>query len=118
MAKFYGKIGFAQTLQTTVGQQSTGIWEDVIVEKYYKGDILRDTRRWDKGESVNDDLNISNKISIVADSFAVNNLYNMKYIQFMGAFWKVTEVSVEYPRLVLSIGGVYNGNTPVATNAT
>lgn len=111
MSKYYGKIGFAQTVNT-----APGVWEDVVVERYYKGDILTNLRRWEKSDGVNDNINISNRISIVADSFAISNLYNLKYIEFTGSLWKVTDISVEPPRLVLSIGGVYNGSTDEPSN--
>lgn len=104
MSKFYGKLGFAKAVET-----SPGIWEDEIVEKYYKGDIIKYSRRWEHGESANDNLNVSDRISIVADSFAVNNVYCMKYIELWGSLWKITEVSIDRPRIVLSIGGLYNG---------
>lgn len=109
MARFYGKIGFAESREGTGDR--IGIDEDVIVEKPYYGDILRNSRRYEHGESVLDDLKIDNKISIVADAYARNNFYKMKYIQWNGALWNITNIEVERPRLILSIGGVYNGPT-------
>lgn len=104
MSKYYGKIGFAQTVNT-----APGVWENTIVERYYKGDILTNIRRWEKGESTNDNINVSNKISIVANSFAIDNLYCMKYVELWGTLWKITEASIDHPRITISIGGVYNG---------
>ena len=103
MAKFCGVIGYAVTKET-----EPGIWEEQIVEVEYFGDVIRNTRRINAPGKVNDDISISNQISIIADPFANNNFHAMKYVVFMGAKWKVSEVTVEYPRLILSIGGVYN----------
>ena len=103
MAKFCGLIGYAVTKET-----EPGIWEEQIVEVEYFGDVIRNTRRINAPGKVNDDISISNQISIIADPFANNNFHAMKYVEFMGAKWKVSEVTVEYPRLILSIGGLYN----------
>ena len=103
MAKFCGVIGYAVTKET-----EPGIWEEQIVEVEYFGDVIRNTRRINAPGKVNDDISISNQISIIADPFANNNFHAMKYVVFMGAKWKVSEVTVEYPRLMLSIGGLYN----------
>ena len=103
MAKFYGIIGYEVTVET-----EPGIYEETIIENEYYGDIIKNTRRLDQAAQVNDNVNISNQISIVADPFANNNFYAMRYIEFMGAKWKITDVEVQYPRLILSIGGLYN----------
>ena len=103
MAKFCGVIGYAVTKET-----ESGIWEEQIVEVEYFGDVIRNKRRINAPGKVNDDISISNQISIIADPFANNNFHAMKYVVFMGAKWKVSEVTVEYPRLILSIGGLYN----------
>ena len=103
MAKFCGVIGYAVTKET-----EPGIWEEKIVEVEYFGDVIRNTRRFSGSAKVNDDINISNQISIIADPFANNNFHAMKYVVFMGAKWKISEVTVQYPRLVLTIGGLYN----------
>jgi hypothetical protein len=104
MAKFYGVIGYAVTEET-----EPGIYEERIVEKEHFGDVIRNTRRLNNVAKVNDDITISNQISIVADPFANNNFHSMRYVSFMGSKWKVTEVEVQYPRLILTLGGVYNG---------
>ena len=103
MAKFCGVIGYAVTKET-----EPGIWEEQIVEVEYFGDVIRNTRRINAPGKVNDDISISNQISIIADPFANNNFHAMRYVVFMGAKWKVSEVTVEYPRLILTIGGLYN----------
>ena len=104
MPKFYGAIGFAESLETY-----PGVWEDRVVPHYYYGDVIRNTRRLQSGENLNDNINISNEISIVADPYANQNFHAIRYAEWMGTRWKVTDVEVQYPRLILSLGGVYNG---------
>lgn len=104
MAKFYGVIGYSETVET-----EPGVWEDRITERSYQGDLIRNTRRLQSSGGINDDVNISNEISILADPFAYKNFHAMRYVEFMGAKWKVANVEVQYPRLILSLGGVYNG---------
>jgi hypothetical protein len=104
MAKFYGPIGYGVTTETV-----PGVWTEEIVEHNYYGDLLQNVRRLQSGDHLNDDINISNKISIVADPFAYANFHGIRYVEFMGTKWKVSEVEVQYPRLILTIGGVYNG---------
>ena len=103
MAKFCGVIGYAVTKET-----EPGIWEEQIIEVEYFGDVIKNSRRFSGSAKVNDDVNISNQISIIADPFANNNFHAMKYVVFMGAKWKISEVTVLYPRLILTIGGLYN----------
>ena len=104
MNKFYGKIGYAMTKETT-----PGVWVEEIVERSYYGDVIRNIRRLQSSENLNDDINVSNEISIVADAFANQNFHSMRYVEYMGTKWKVSSIEVKYPRLILSIGGVYNG---------
>lgn len=104
MAKFYGNIGFAETVET-----EPGVWvEETTVRPYY-GDLVRNVRRLENSGGVNDNINISNEISIIADPYANQNFHSIRYIEFMGAKWKVSSIEVQYPRLILTIGGVYNG---------
>lgn len=104
MAKFYGIIGYGTTVET-----KSGVWDEVITERPYYGDVFKLSRKLQGSDKINDDINISNEISILADPFAYENFHTMKYIVYMGAKWKVTSVEVKYPRLLLSTGGVYNG---------
>lgn len=104
MAKFYGMIGYEITEET-----EPGIYEEKIVENAYIGDVIKNSRRLQDAGKVNDDITVSNRISIIADPFANNNFHSMRYVEIMGAKWKITEVEVEYPRLILTIGGLYNG---------
>lgn len=105
MAKYYGMIGFAETVET-----SPGIWKEHIKEYPYYGDLVRSSRRLEQSNKVNDDVNLSNDISIVADPFARENFHAMRYVTYLGTKWKVTNVDVQYPRLVLSTGGIYHEN--------
>lgn len=104
MAKYYGLIGYAETVET-----APGVWKEQITERIYYGDVIRNSRRLQSTEHLNDDVNISNQISIVADPYAINNFHSMRYAEFMGAKWKVSDIEVQYPRLLLTLGGLYNG---------
>ena len=107
MAKFFGPIGYAVTTEVR-----PGVWKDQIEERNYSGDVIRNNSRWTtSSDSTNDDLNVNNQISIISDPFARNNFHTMKYVGYMGAKWKITNVEVQYPRLILTVGGVYNGPT-------
>lgn len=101
--KWYGSIGFAELKETT-----PGVWTPEITERNYRGDLVRNTRRLQSTDQVNDDININNQISIVADPYANMNFHTIKYATFMGIKWKVSDIEVQYPRLILSLGGVYN----------
>lgn len=104
MAKFSGKVGYGETVD-----KGTGVHELEITERLYFGDVVRNTRRFDSGEKVNDDLTVGNSISIVADPYANSHFFAIRYVEWMGALWKVTDVEVQSPRLLLRLGGVYNG---------
>ena len=104
MAKISGVIGYSMSFET-----APGVWEPSIIERPYYGDLIKNTRRLQSSDKVNDDINISNEVSIVADPYAMTNFHTMRYVQFMGAKWKITNVEVQYPRLILSLGGLYNG---------
>ncbi len=104
MAKFYGPIGYAVSEETT-----PGVWEEKITERTYYGELVRNTRKLQATDQLNDNINIANEIGILADPFARENFHLMKYVGFMGAKWKITGVEVQYPRLILTVGGVYNG---------
>lgn len=104
MAKFFGAIGYAVTSETT-----PGVYEEQIIEREYFGDVNRNIRKLENSEHLNDDINVSNEISIVSDPFANENFYSMRYAEFMGTKWKITSVEFKYPRLILTLGGVYNG---------
>lgn len=104
MNKWYGNIGFSDTVE-----YEPGAWETQTIDRPYYGDVL--SNRWKRQNSggVNDDINLSNQISIVSDPYAVQHCSKITYVEFMGEKWKVTDVEVQYPRLILTIGGVFNG---------
>lgn len=104
MAKFSGMIGFIETKQT-----QPGYWEPCATEKKYYGDITRNINRYQNTNKINDDITISNVISIVADPYANKNFQYIKYVKWMGSKWTVTNIEVAHPRLILSLGGMYNG---------
>ncbi|MCA9392287.1 hypothetical protein KC614_03735 [candidate division WWE3 bacterium] len=107
MPKFYDKVGYSTgSVESPVG---SGVWVGNIVEKAYYGDISKQTRNLEPGEPINSDISVSNTISIVADAYAFENFMNIKYIWWNGVVWTVTSVDVRPPRLVLSLGQVYNG---------
>lgn len=110
MAKFFGEIGYGETVETPSG---SGVWVDNIVERSYFGDVVRNTRKLQEGEQLNNDISVNNSISIVADAYANEHFFAIRYIRWMGALWTVSDVEVQSPRLLLRLGGVYNG--PVAT---
>lgn len=103
MAKFYGAIGYSETVET-----SPGVWSEQITERNYSGDVIRNSKSWQSGETLNDNLTVNNSISIIADPFAYQNFHTMRYVKWMGASWKITKIDVQRPRLLLAIGGVYN----------
>ena len=103
MAKWSGKIGFVVT-----SEAKPGVWKEVATDRTYYGDLIRNTRKLQSSGNVNDNVTISNEISIVADPFANENFHAIRYAEFMGTKWKVTSVDVQYPRLILSLGEVYN----------
>ena len=104
MAKFYGAVGYIVEEET-----ATDVITSVPVERMYKGDLVKNTRRLENGEGVNDNVVISNSISIVADPYANNHMHAIRYVKWRGTAWKVATVDVQPPRLVLTLGGVYNG---------
>ena len=103
MAKFAGKIGFEHTTEI-----SPGIWNESIEERFYYGDLLRGRMQLENSGDVNDNVRLSNEISIVCDEYAYHNFASIRYVCYMGVKWKVTGVEVKHPRLILTIGGVYN----------
>ena len=110
--KFAGKVGFETLVEVRPSN-----WQPVIVERKYRGDVNRLSRRLQSGDKVTDDITISNEIEILADAFAFENFSNIKYVVWMNTKWKVNTITVEPPRLILEIGGVYNGNSGPPANS-
>lgn len=104
--KFYGPVGYGIT-----EEKAAGVWVATIVEKNYYGDVIRNSRKLENGDKVNDDISVGNSISIVADAYANDHFFAMRYVKWAGVLWKVVNVDVESPRLILRLGGVYGGPT-------
>ena len=103
MARWAGKVGFETSVET-----EPGIWEEKINERKYYGDLNRNARRLESSNVINDNINISNEISFVADPYVKENFHAIRYVEFMGTKWKVSNIEVQFPRFVLSLGGIYN----------
>ena len=108
MARFYGEVGYATTEEQPPG---SGVHVNVITERDYFGDVIRDSRRWETGEKINGDISLGNSVSVVADEHALQHYSDIRYIRMDGVCWEVTTVEVKHPRLLLTFGGVYNGPT-------
>lgn len=104
MAKFYGAVGYVEVQETGLD-----IYTNVPVERMYRGDIEENSRRLENGEGVNDDVKINNRVSIVADAYAYQHMHALRYVKWMGVAWKATSVVSKRPRLIITLGGVYNG---------
>lgn len=105
MAKFHGLIGFCEQVENL---DYPGTWEEQITEKHYGGDLLQFSRNT-KSDGINDDITITNKISLIMDSYLNANAFSIRYVTFMGVRWKVSSIEVIFPRLILSLGEKYNG---------
>ena len=103
MTRWCGVIGYAETLEI-----EPGVWSEEFTERKYYGDLLRNSRRLQGSQQVNDDITISNQISILADPYAVQHFHAIRYAELFGTKWKVSSIEVQYPRLILELGGIYN----------
>lgn len=106
MARYHGKVGYGDTVEV-----SPGVHADTIVERTYYGDITRNSRALREGEHLNQDLSVGNSISIVADAYAREHFFAIRYVEWAGVLWTVADVEVQHPRLLLNLGEVYNGPT-------
>jgi hypothetical protein len=102
--KFYGRVGYGQKTEIR-----PGVWVDQIVERAYRGEEVRVMRKLDGASKLNDDISVNNQISILADAFALEHFFDIRYVEWAGALWKVPTVELQRPRLILWIGEVYNG---------
>lgn len=107
MAKFHGKVGYAVPTRT-----ASGVVTEEIVERPHYGDVTQDTRKWVKGEGLNDNLDLSTVISIIANPFAMTHFHMIRYVEYLGVRWTVQNAKPQRPRIILTLGGVYNGRTP------
>ncbi len=110
MARFYGRVGYGEAIE-----KDPGIWVDNVVEIYYFGDVIRNARNLHPGENLSSELNVQNSISIVADAYANDHFFAIRYVEWAGVLWTVQSVEVQSPRLLLRLGEVYNGPTPDVT---
>ena len=113
MAKYCGNIIFSTSVET-----KPGVWTKQITKKKYIGELTRASRNVNGSDKLNDDISISNQISIIADPYINENLFAIKAVEFMGTAWKVNNIDVQYPRLILSIGGVWNGSKSSSISST
>lgn len=113
MARFYGAIGYGQSVET-----APGVMQDVITERMLRGDVLRNSRQLKEGDKINNDLSVSNSISVIADAYANKHFFAIRYVAWAGSLWTVNDIQVERPRLILRLGGVYNGPTPTTPDDT
>jgi hypothetical protein len=113
MAKFFGRVGYGMSVE-----KAPGVWKDVISEQVYYGDVIRNSRGLRDGAKANDDLTVGNSISIVADAYAQKHFFAIRYVEWAGTLWEVDDVTVQSPRLLLRLGGVYNGpKAPASSTA-
>lgn len=110
MARFHGIIGYGVPVENPTG---SGIWTDEITEYPYYGDVIRNTRRSESSDKINDDILVSNSISIVADQYANEHIFAMRYIRWAGSLWEISSAEVQRPRIILQLGKLYNGPVPL-----
>ena len=111
MAKFFGKVGYATSIE-----KRPGVWEDSIYERPYYGDILKKGTKWRNASGLNDDLQVSTRVSIIADEYMNKNFSKIKYVEWLCDLWKVIDIEVNRPRLILTLGGEWNGQTPKSSS--
>lgn len=102
--RFFGKVGYQIETEST-----DSVWAKTMVAKSYFGDVIRNNTRRDTGDTINDQIDINNRISIVADPFAFENFQNMKYVEWLKQLWNIKSIELQPPRIILEVGGVYNG---------
>lgn len=110
MTRYYGAIGYATQTET-----APGVWTDVMVERKLYGDVEKVSRQVREGEHLNKDITVQNVLRVVADEYANGHIYAIRYAEFSGAMWTVDDVTVDHPRLILRLGGVYSGPRPEGT---
>lgn len=112
MTRFFGTVGFGHSTEVKMG-----VWEDVITERNYYGDVVQNSRGLVEGSDLNDDISVGNSISILADPYALEHFFAMRFVEWEGALWIVSNVVAQRPRLTLRLGGVYNGPRAVPPGA-
>lgn len=102
MAKFYDEIGFYDETESV-----PGVWAPGITSIYYRGDTLPNYIR-NESQDINDSVVLNYKFSILADTYALEHIRDIRYVKYLGTKWKVTNVEPATPRLIITVGGVYN----------
>lgn len=103
MTKYYDQIGFVDTVETV-----PGVFEEDVVLRHYSGDVEHNIHRYRGAEVIHDDVVIGNRVSIIADDYAMNNFFKIKFLCWRGAQWKVQSIEVVPPRILLRMGGLHN----------
>lgn len=103
--RYHGRVGYFETVET-----KPGLFEEKLTFREYYGDVLRNSKRDSSASNINVTITVSNQISIVADPYAREHFFQIRCIEWQGTLWSVTDVEVQYPRLVLSLGEVYHEN--------
>lgn len=104
MAKYAGLVGYATDVQS-----SPGVWSQVIAPKRMRGDIIRQSSSNQNDDKVNSDVALVHRVSLVGDAFAFDNYFKIKWVTLYGQKWEVTTIEVQRPRLIVSLGGIWNG---------
>lgn len=115
MGKYYGAVGFVLTEESPAG---SGIFVEKAVERNYYGDRVYDYRRWNNPSAINETLGLTVTLSIVADDYARDHLGNMRYVEYSNSKWEISSIEIAYPRLKLTLGGLYNGLAPELAGRT
>lgn len=103
MARYHGYVGYAIDVEAY-----PGVWEEQISEHEYFGDVIKNRMNIQQSGNVNAKITISNSISIIADPFAYEHVYAMRYVTYLNKKWTITNIDIQRPRLILTIGGLYN----------
>lgn len=108
MPRFYGKVGYGRSAEK---EGSPGVWVDEITTKSYYGDVLRDITKLEQPQTLNKNIVVNNSISVIADEYAISHISEIKFVEWAGEYWAVTNVESKPPRLILTLGSVYHGPT-------
>jgi hypothetical protein len=108
--RFSGAVGYA-----TSTESAPGVWKEIITERTYYGDVIRNTRRLEPPSLVpperNSNIALEHSIAIVADAEAYEKYLQMRYVTWDGIKWTIISVEVRRPRLILTVGGQWDGDT-------
>lgn len=105
MAKFAGLVTYVVTKETV-----PGVWAEVAESVTMRGDIIRKGAVVQNGDKVNDDVVLNHRVSLVADDYALGNYQDIKRIQIDGREWNINNIEVQRPRIIVTVGGLWNGN--------